>query len=229
MANHTVAMPGDTIPRSRGFNRMAAVSGIAFVLCIVVSLIMVGDLPTASDDAATLRDYFTENPGSHQAGLLVIGISIVPAILFLTGLVGVHRDADRAHGEQWTVAIVGFFVFANAMNAIGQMIDGGLVLSRNADLSDGLLLAVWDISTASFALMTLGFGATAVAVGVPVLQHGLRPAWYGWLSLLTGALGVLSMATLVSDSDTAQALGFPMFPAFLAWVIASSVLLYRDA
>jgi hypothetical protein len=60
-----------------------------------------------------------------------IGLSIVPALLFLAGLVGIHRDADRAHGEQWSVAIVGFFVFANALNAVGQAIDAGLLLMRD--------------------------------------------------------------------------------------------------
>jgi hypothetical protein len=47
--------------------------------------------------------------------------------------------------------------------------------------------------------------------------------------VLTGALGVLSLATLVSDSGTAEATGFLIFRAFVAWVVASSVLLSRDA
>jgi hypothetical protein len=229
MITDTIPMTAVATTRSRSFNRIAAIAGIAFSLCVVASLILVGSIPTASDNVAKLRAYFTDNPGSHQAGLLVIGLSIIPAFLFLAGLVGVHRDVDRRHGEQWTVAIVGFFVFANALNAVGQAIDAGLLLSKGANVSDGSLVASWDISIASLALMTLAFGATALAVGVPVLVHGVRPAWYGWFSLLTGALGLLSLGTLVSHSSTAETLGLLILPAFIIWVIAGSALLYRDA
>ncbi len=124
MITDSIPMTGVATTRSPSFNRIAAISGLAFVLCVVTSLVLVGDVPKASDDVTTLRAYFTESPGSHQAGLLLIGLSIVPAFLFLAGLVGIHRDADRAHGEQRTVAIVGFLVFANALNAVGQAIDG---------------------------------------------------------------------------------------------------------
>ena len=219
----------EAAPTSRSFDRMGAASGVVFVVCLVLSLVLVGEMPAASDDALTIADYLTEDIGTHQAGLLFIGIAIVPLTLFLAGLLGVHQRADRRHGERWSVAIATFFVLAIALLSVGVLIDGALLVSRDAGLSDGVLLAVWDISIASGAIMTVAFGAAAASVGIQTLHHGLRPAWYGWLGVIVGILGLLNLGMLVTDSDTAVAVGFAMLPGFIIWVLATSVFLTRDA
>lgn len=214
---------------SRRFSRITGLSGLAFIASVPVSMALVGEMPVASDDAQTIRTYLAENTDRHNAGLLVIGFAVVPALLFLAGLVRAHRTADRRSGEGWGTAIAGFWIFAIAFMSIGVMIDGALMLSRDVGLSDSALLAFWDLSAASGAMMMLGFAATAASVGVSVLTSGIRPAWYGWLSLLSGVLGVLGLGTLVSDSDGIVNLSMPMFPVFIVWVVATSVFVYREA
>ncbi len=229
MTTDTVPIDTGTIPTSASFNRIAAVSGIVFLVCVLLSMVLVGSMPTASDDAAKLTEYFADNAGAHKAGLLVIGFGIFPACLFIAGLIGNPRRSDRAHGEQWAMAVAAFFIVGIAMLGVGVMIDAGLMLSKDAGLSDSVLLAMWDISMASTGLMTLAFGGAALSVGVPVIMHGTRPAWYGWLGVVIGVFGVLGLAGTVSDSDAAVASGLPMFPLFAIWLIAASVLMWKDA
>jgi hypothetical protein len=224
----TDTVPSDTGTTSSSFNRIAAVSGIVFIACILLSMVLVGSMPTASDDAAKLIEYITNNPRPHKVGLLVIGFGIVPAVLFLAGLVGNPRRHDQRHGEQWDTAVAAFFVVAIALLAVGVMIDAGLMLSKNAGLSDSVLLALWDISIASGGLMTLAFGGAAASTGIPVIMYGTRPAWYGWLGVLVGVFGVLGLLVTVSERDIAVAAGLPVFLLFSIWVIAGSVLMWKD-
>ena len=229
MSTDTVPIDPGTIPTSTGFNRIAAVSGIVFLVCVLLSMVLVGSMPVASDDAAKLTEYFANNAGAHKAGLLVIGFGIFPACLFIAGLVGNPRRSDREHGEQWGTAVAAFFVVAIAMLGIGVMIDAGLMLSKDAGLSDSVLLAMWDISMAGTGLMTLAFGGATLSAGIPAILHGTRPTWYGWLGVAAGVFGLLGLAGTVSDSDSAVALGLPMFPLFAVWIIAGSVFMWKDA
>jgi len=81
--------------------------------------------------------------------------------------------------------------------------------------------------------VTLAFAGAVASVSIPVLKHGLRPTWYGWLygwlGLLVRLLGILGVGAVVSSSDVAVGLGLVMFPLFAIWVVASSVFIYRDA
>ena len=221
-------MTADPVPISSGFNRVAAVAGLVFVVCIVSSMIAVGSQPTAGD-AASLVNYFSKSTGGHGLGLLIISFGIIPAGLFLAGLVGLPRSSDRRHGENWSMAAAAFWITALALLAVGVMIDSGLFLARDAAIGDGALVALWDISVATTGLMTLAFAGAAASVSIPVLMHGLRPAWYGWLGLLVGLFGVLGLGSVVSSSDLAVGLSLPMFVLFAIWVVASSVFMYRDA
>jgi len=217
-----------TVSTSTSFNRITAVAGFVFIACVLGSMIAVGNMPEAGNEAS-LVDYFTQSTGGHSLGLLIISFGILPAGLFLAGLVGLVRTSDRRHGENWSMAAAVFWITALALLAVGVMIDGGLFLARDTVVGDGMLVALWDISLASTGLMTLAFAGTAVSVSIPVLMHRLRPAWYGWLGLLLGLFGVLGLGGVVSSSDLAAGLSFAVFPLFAIWVVASSVFMYRDA
>ena len=62
------------------------------------------------------------------------------------------------------------------------------------------------------------------ALGKNKLRAGLTV-----LGVVIGVFGVLGLAGTVSDSDTAVALGLPMFPLFAVWIIAGSVFMWKDA
>ena len=70
--NTTISTERGTSARGSRFDDIAAVSGVVFVLSIIASMVLVGDMPTASDDAAAISSYLNDNVGSHQAGLVVI-------------------------------------------------------------------------------------------------------------------------------------------------------------
>jgi len=211
------------------FSRVAAVAGIAWIVLTVISIFLVGDMPTAADDANVVRDYLSENVGSHQAGLAAISLSLVPLLVFAAGLVEMLRRSGRRGHDGWSTATGALYVFAVAVGTIGMVTEAGLLLSRDAGLDDGTLLALWDINMASTAMMVLGFGGAVACASISSLTHRTRPNWYGGLGVVVGIAGLFGLAGLVSDSDTAAAASFVMLPLFVIWTIITSVLLYRDA
>jgi len=122
MTTDTVSNDAGMTPTGSSFNRIAAVSGVVFVVCILLSMVLVGSMPTASDDAAKLTEYFADSAGAHKAGLLVIGFGIFPACLFIAGLIGNPRRSDREHGEQWGMAVAAFFIVGIAVLAAGSVL-----------------------------------------------------------------------------------------------------------
>lgn len=227
----TLTPPEDTAASPSGrsaFGRIAGVSGIAFAVAIILSQFLVGEMPGAGDDVTAVREYFEDGRGSHEAGLVVVALAVVPFILFVTGLMRSQRRSEGVGG--WGSTAVGAFaVYGIAMYSIGLIIDVGLLLSYDSGLGDDLLLTLWDVSIAATPLMVLGFGGVAAVVGIGALAHRTRPSWYAGLSLLGGVSAILSLGMLVSDSDGAAGLGFVTFPLFMLWLIVSGVFLYREA
>lgn len=217
-----------TLADGAAFSRIAGISGIVFAIAIIASQFLVGDMPGAGDDVSALREYFEDNRGPHQVGLVVVGLAIVPFILFTIGLVRAQRRNDPADGA-WSSAVGAFFVFGAVVYTIGLVIDAGLLLSYDSGLGDDVLRSLWDVSFASTPIMVLGFGAATTSVSIIVLTRRTWPAWYGGLGLLAGIGAIAGLGTLVSDSDGAAALGFATFPVFMLWLLASGVFLYRDA
>lgn len=148
------------------FGRIAAISGVLFAVGVIASMVLVGEMPGAGDDATTIREYFTGNEGPHGAGLVVVGLAIVPLLLFAAGLVQSRRRTDPAD-DGWATAVGAFFVFAAALHSVGVILDAGLFMSRDAGIGDDVLLALWDVSMASTAMMILGFGGAAICAVDP--------------------------------------------------------------
>lgn len=226
----TATIQTEPLQEHRGaFSRVAAVAGIVWIVLTVISIFLVGDLPTAGDDVNVLRDYFNENVGSHQAGLMAITLSFVPLLVFAAGLVEMLRRSGRHGADGWSTATGALYVFAVAVGTMGIIVEAGTLLSRDAGLDDSTLLALWDINMASTAMMVLGFGGAVAAASISSLTHRTRPTWYGALGVVVGITGLLGLPSLVSDSDTATAAAFVMLPLLAIWTIITSVFMYRDA
>lgn len=220
-------MTASTVQSRTGFHYLSAVAGFVFVALIVVSIVLGGSMPTAEDGAGKIRDYFAHDTSAHKVVVLVGLALVVPFFVFLAGLLRRSRLSDEQHDEGWSTAILASGVFTNVFGSLGVMIYGGLALSPQAGIDGGALRVIWNIQIVSAAMLAAGLVGIGISVGVPVLRHRFWPAWYGWLSLLTAAAGVLAFVSTVKTS--AGPFVVPALLASLVWVLASSVLLFRDS
>lgn len=188
----------------------APLTGVAFVVVVILSFIVGGEPPNAGKPAAEIVEHYTDNKDAIFAGVILTGIGA--ALLVFFG--AILRDAlTRDVTDRNVFATV---AFAGAIiTAVGAAIDGTLsvALAERADEIDPAatqaLQALWDND---WLPITLGNGLLLLGAGLAIVLGRALPAWLGWLGIV---LGVMAFTPL----------GFVAFLGGAIWVIIASVLL----
>lgn len=173
---------------NRGKEWLVPLTGVAFVVVAVVS-VLIGGEPTSADKPATeIVDFYVDNKSSIQVAAAV-GLAATALLVFFGGyLRGVLR-AGAGEGEMLSlISFVGLVIVA-----VGLSIDGTIsfALAERADDVDPIavqsLQALWDND---FLPMALGVLIFLWATGLSVVRSGVLPKWIGWVMLALGVLGV---------------------------------------
>jgi hypothetical protein len=196
--------------------RFAPLTGIAFVVLLIIGFGPVGGQTPGSDDSASKISAFYHD---HQAKEVIAAVIVAIAVIFLAMFVVTLRDYLRGRGEEgdfWpTVALVGGVVsvagFCLAIAVHAALVDGG----HNKLPGDAMIAlnAVdnWDFFTFAFPLAIMLFGAagSVLKAGAPL------PKWLGWAALVIGILFFAGPA------------GFFAFLLTGVWIIVAGIAMFR--
>lgn len=207
--------------------RLAALSGIAFVVLLVASLLVsdpnrdaqqtVSPEQASTVLARTMAEHREETALGAYLGLL----SIFSLLWFVAYLQRQLRRAEGDGGWLASVAYGGGLVFAGVMTAaVGYQIAMGVLgdYGRDPVVAKTLVVLTWDhLAVTAAPVAALVGGASGVA-----LRYGALPRWLGWF-------GVPVMLVLLSPTFVAGQVGYlaGLFGFFL-WIIATSVVLVRS-
>lgn len=198
--------------------RFAPLTGIAFVVLLIIGFGPVGGDTPGSDDSASKISAFYHD---HQTKEVVAAVIVALAVIFFAMFIVALRDylrGDGANGDFWpTVALVGGVVsvagFCLAITVHAALVDGG----HNKLPGDAMIAlnAVdnWDFFAFAFPLTIMLFGVA----GATLKGQADLPKWLGWLALVIGILFF------------AGPLGFIAFLLTGIWIIIASVVMYRRA
>jgi hypothetical protein len=189
---------------------LVPLTGIAFVVVVIISFVIGGEPPGADDSAQEIVDHYLDNKDSIQIGA-VLGTIAGTLLIFFFGYV--RKILRAAEGESGMLPLL--VVVGAAIIAIGAAIDGTIsfAIAEAADdiepASVQTLQALWDNDFLPFAL---GSQVLWWAVGISIVRHGALPKWLGWIAIL---FGVVSLTPL----------GFFAFMAGAIWILIVSVML----
>lgn len=198
--------------------RFAPLTGIAFVVLLIIGFGPVGGDTPGSDDSASKISAFYHD---HQTKEVVAAVIVALAVIFFAMFIVALRDylrGDGANGDFWpTVALVGGVVsvagFCLAITVHAALVDGG----HNKLPGDAMIalnaLDNWDFFAFAFPLTIMLFGVA----GATLKGQADLPKWLGWLALVIGILFF------------AGPLGFIAFLLTGIWIIIASVVMYRRA
>ncbi len=211
------------------FSRIAAIGGFIFVVLIFLSIGLLGtDQPTLDDPIEDVVEYINEDAGMHRAST-VFGVLVLPfVVVFFAGIVSKVRESDREHGEAWGIAALAGAILLGATAGIGDALTGVLFLRAGDGLDESTVRAIYDGSFIAYASAGIAVAAVTGSVAVPAIRYRFWPVWYGWLSAVAAVIGFVSVAGVLWTSTTGAGFGFVWFIALLVWLLATSVLLYRD-
>lgn len=209
------------------FKRMSGVSGVVFVILIVLSFIFgPGDPPGFNDSTDSIAEYVTDNRTELQA-VMAFTIAAAPfLLLFVAGLVRTLRlSEERGPAMLASVAFAGgILIVALAMVGAGLQ----WTAAHAAELSPDLVRALWEaggivyVTSLGAGLVTLA-GATALVAIVTGALPRLLALASGAVAMYTFVVAIIASFTETGAFATTDgALGIIAFLAFLVWVLLVS-------
>ena len=196
--------------------RFAPLTGIVFVVLLVLAFVVVeGETPDIDDSAQKITSFYHDDQGKHIAAVILVALSAI----FLTTFAVSLREFLRVPGgsDFWpTVALVGGAVaVAGFLIAAGihlALIDGG-----DKNISPDAMVAMNAIDADDFFGFAPPLGLMLLGAGCATLRDGAAlPKWMAWAAIV---LFILFFTPI----------GFAAFGLTGIWIIIASVMMYRSS
>ena len=198
----------------RALERFAPLTGVVFVVLVIVATFVLGETPAADDPLEDAVNFWYDNKDSAIAASIMGAVASAFLLWFAGTLRGALADAEggsrRLANTAFGGAVVGTagwlmlvaFTFA-AADTVGDVAP---------EVTQALSVAQADL----FFPLAAGFAVFLLASGLAIVRWGALPVWTGWVAL------VLGVAALTPA-------GFFAIVVMLAWIVAVSLLLFMAA
>lgn len=197
--------------------RLAPLSGIAFVVLLILGVIVVsGNTPSIDDPASKIASYYADHKAKETIAVILVGLSAVFLTIFVVSLRDYLRGAG-GDGSAWpTVALIGGVVSVAGIFGAGAL-HLALVNGGDKHISPEAMVAINAVDSDSLLAFVVPLGIMLFGVaGATLAGGGGLPKWMGWVALV---LGVIFFT--------------PIFPLSMLltfiWIIVVSILMYRRA
>jgi hypothetical protein len=194
--------------------QLLPLSGVAAVLLIVVSFIVVGESPDLDAPAGEVVSFYSENDSSLQWGAALLALGAFFFLLFSTTVAALLRR-DPARG-----AVAANFSFAGGIVfAVGATIFAGLAFTAGDavdDVGPATLQTLHVLEMDMFFTVAIGTAAFLLGAGVGALKAGALPSWLAWAAIVIGVVALTPA-------------GFFGFLALGIWTLIVSVMLAMRA
>ena len=209
------------------WDRIAAAGGIIGVVLFVVAILIMGQPPEISDDAATVVDFFQDNRDQVLWGGFLQGLGVIALIWFIGALGAAMRDA----GEGRLAAVMGIaFAITVSIGAVAALSREALAFSLADEADPGIVHSIYQLTGFMDTSSNLLAGAVYLAVGGAVIRTGLVATWWGWVSTIAALWAIVSATAWGRDGFwSPDQAGFVSFIVFLVWALITSILLTMKA
>lgn len=216
-----------------GLQKLAAASGILFVLLLILSIaVNAAETPDADEAPAKFLEYVTEEKDNIELGTLVTGLAAIEWLWFVGVLTSALSRAERLARGFTRVAWV---TLAGGVLALALVLVGVAAIAAGATAPSGtepsVTRALVHLNYVSFSLASAGFAAMFASAGIVILRAGGLPRWLGWLGLALSLFYTLTMFTVLEPEDNGGVfeLFWPLsLLLFVIWVVGASVSLIRQ-
>ena len=201
-------------------HRWAALSGIVFVVLMLVGAAFVLDVPKGDASAQEIASYLTDS-GNHTRNIIGAYLWVLGGLAFLGFVTGLRSVLRRAEGDPGTLSNLVFgagvvftavwSVSAAAIASVAYAVEFSDARVSNPDLVTVLPSLGW-------LLLLLGGGFAGIlllaATSILIFRTGVLPRWLAWL-------GIVVAVSLVFD------VAYMNILPLVGWVLVASIAMLR--
>jgi hypothetical protein len=170
----------------RGLERYAPLSGLLFVVFVIISTIVVGETPSADDGAAKAVGYWADNKDEVIAGAIIAAISTV-FMLWFAGVWRATLAAFEGPGSRLATTAFGGLLVA-AIGWSGLYTFGFIAADTSGDVPAQVTWTLSVLQADFFFPLAVGFAVFLLASGLALLRGAMFPDWPGWIALVLGII-----------------------------------------
>ena len=201
-------------------HRWAALSGIVFVVLMLVGAAFVSDVPKGDASAQEIASYLTDS-GNHTRNIIGAYLWVLGGLAFLGFVTGLRSVLRRAEGDPGTLSNLVFgagvvftavwSVSAAAIASVAYAVEFSDARVSNPDL-------VTVLPSLGGLLLLLGGGFAGIlllaATSIIIFRTGVLPRWLAWL-------GIVVAVSLVFD------VAYMNILPLVGWVLVASIAMLR--
>jgi hypothetical protein len=206
---------------SRGLRLWSSLSGLFFVVLVVVGSALLFDGPSDSSPAKMTAWYGSDNNRWHvNIGWILTGLGLFALIWFVAALRERVRESEQAAPTDGTflstIVLVGGTVYVAVAMAGIAIADGIKTMSDDTyqhRVYSGVIHAANDASYILVVTAGAAIAALIFATSVAIRRYGILPRWVGWFGFVAGVCAITSV------------IFFTML-LWLVWVAVASAMLF---
>jgi hypothetical protein len=173
---------------------LAPLTGILFIIVLVVGFVVSGEPPDPTDEPAQeIVDFYVDNKSSVMVGSILQAIAGALFIFFGGYLFRTLRAAGAEASA--IVTLAGTVAFA-----LGMALDGTInfTLAETADdIGPDAVQALSALWNNDFLPFSMGLLVFLMGFGASIVRHGVLPKWIGWVAIVA-SLTAISPAFFVA-------------------------------
>jgi hypothetical protein len=205
---------------SRGLRLWSSLSGLVFVVLVVVGALFLFDGPSDSSPAKMTAYYDSSSNRTHiHIGWVLTGLGLFALIWFVAALRERVRESEEGGAEGTflsTVVLVGGTVYIALTMAAIAVADGMRTMSDDTyqhRVYSGVIHAASDASYLLVVTAGAALAALIFATSIAVRRYAILPRWVSWFGFVAGVAAIFSVV-------------FFTMLVWLLWIAVVSVSLF---
>jgi hypothetical protein len=227
-----------------GWERVAAATGVLFVLLAFIGFLFAPDPPSPGDSNEQILAYFSDKETQLRWQALFFAVAGAALLWFAGTLASLLRrrlDVTRGTtgwlgdaGSRWPPIVVASAATAVGIYTAGVAAYTSLAARAGEEIDAGAGRALFELGGSLITYTNFPALVFVGAASLAIANTRLLDDWVAWLgAVVVAVLAIDGIGAVIADSDTfgpSGALGIIAFLSFLVWVlITSGLLAWRGA
>jgi len=195
----------------RGLERFAPLTGVLFVVLVIVAVIVGGETPGANDRIGEVLAYWHDNDEQAVVASIIAAYSAVALLWFAGVWRATLAAAEGAPARLANTAFAGAIVMALGWSMLIAF--NFMAAETVGDVAPQVTQTFSALQSDFFFPLAIGLAVFLFASGLAIVRGAMRPAWLGWVALVLGLLAVTPA-------------GFFALLVALVWIAVISIVLF---